>query len=139
MQQIQDLSDVNQWNYVPSEKNPADLASRGVNPGDSEKLQFWLEGPKFLHETCDYNRMFEEPDVFEADLELRSTCATDVCMDVNTLISRYSNIQRLQKAVVWLKRFAKYLRGEDVVSEISVCELEGASTLLIKYVQHQPF
>ena len=45
VQQIQDVSDVNAWNYVPSEKNPADLASRGINPDDAEKLQFWLEGP----------------------------------------------------------------------------------------------
>ena len=139
VQQIQDLSDVNQWNYVPSEKNPADLASRGVKPGDGENLQFWLGGPQFLRETCDYNRMFEEPVGAETELEIRSTCATEVCVDVNTLISRYSNIKRLQKAVVWLKKFSKYLRGKVVTEEISVCEVKEALTLLIKFVQHDAF
>ena len=61
VQQIQDVSDVNAWNYVPSGENPADLASRGIHPSDKEKLKFWLEGPQFLKGTSQYDRMFEEP------------------------------------------------------------------------------
>ena len=39
IQQIQDLTDVASWNYVPTDCNPADLASRDVNPDDDPKLQ----------------------------------------------------------------------------------------------------
>ena len=73
VQQIQNVSDVNAWNYVPSSQNPADLASRGINPEENEKLKFWLEGPQFLKETSQYDRMFEEPNDNQVDLELSAT------------------------------------------------------------------
>ena len=124
VQQIQDVSDVNAWNYVPSEKNPADLASRGINPSDEEKLQFWLHGPQFLKETSQYNRMFEEPSDIQTDFELRSTCATEVCADASTLVCRYSKIKKLQNAVAWLKKFWQYLQGQNPAKKISVGEME---------------
>ena len=61
MQQIQDITDVHAWNYVPTDKNPADLASRGIHPNDEQRLHFWLKGPTFLQETTEYTRRFEEP------------------------------------------------------------------------------
>ena len=106
VQQIQDASDVNAWNYVPSAQNPADLASRGINPTEQEKLQFWLHGPQFLKETSQYDRMFEEPNDIQVDLELRTTCSAEMCVDFSSLVSHYSKLQRLQKAVVWLKNSA---------------------------------
>ncbi|GFU57382.1 integrase catalytic domain-containing protein [Trichonephila clavipes] len=45
---IQDLFPVRQWRHVPSNQNPADLISRGV---DSDKLlnqELWWNGPEFL-------------------------------------------------------------------------------------------
>ena len=62
VQQIQDLTNINSWNYVPSEENPADIASRGLNPTDEEKLSFWLNGPAFLkNSTYSTMGLFEEP------------------------------------------------------------------------------
>ena len=139
VQQIQDLTDVNSWNYVPTDKNPADLSSRGINPSDTEKLTFWLKGPQFLRTTTEYDRIFEEPKDTQLDLELRTACAAEVCTDVGNLISHYSSIRRLQKAVVWLFKFAKYLRGADVSSEITVKDMENALTALVKYVQQSTF
>ena len=81
VQQIQDASDVNAWNYVPSEKNPADLASRGISPIEDDKLKFWLGGPQFLRENTEYTRLFEEPIDGQSDLEVRSTCASEVLAD----------------------------------------------------------
>ena len=139
VQQIQDISEVNSWNYVPTEKNPADLASRGVNPDDTEKLHFWLEGPQFLRESSEYTRLFEEPSNVHADLEVRSACATEVCVNPDTLINHYSNVRRLQRAVVWLGKFVKHLRGQEFEAENSVIEMESAAQALIRVVQRQLF
>ena len=139
VQQIQDVSDVNAWNYVPSAQNPADLASRGINPSDEENLKFWLEGPQFLKETSQYDRKFEEPTDVQTDFELRSTCATEICADASTLVIHYSNIKKLKKAVVWLKKFWEYLRGQNPSKEFSVGEIESSLIALIKFVQHQAF
>ena len=139
VQQIQDLTDVNAWNYVPSEKNPADLASRGIDPEDSEKLKFWLKGPQFLRETTEYSGMFEEPIETRLDFELRTACASEIRTDVIDLINRYSSVQRLQRAVVWLKWFCKFSKGEKVSKEITVQEMNDALSELIKYMQQQAF
>ena len=105
VQQIQDATDVNSWNYVPTDRNPADLASRGISPDDSEKLDFWLNGPSFLKETSNYHRLFEEPLSQKLELEVRQSCATETFVDATALVRRYSNIHRLQRAVCWLTKF----------------------------------
>ena len=139
VQQIQDVSDVNAWNYVRSGHNPADLASRGINPGETDKLQLWLHGPRFLKEKIDYTRLFEEPNDSHADLEVRNANAAEVCADVGTLVAHYSSVKKLQKAVVWLSKFYKYLQGRNVETEMSVSDMETVMIGLIKYVQRNAF
>ena len=55
---IRELSEVNQWHYVPSAENPADVASRGMTPRDFQKDNSWLNGPAFLQK--DLPSDFEE-------------------------------------------------------------------------------
>ena len=48
---IEEHSTSDQWRYVPTKKNPADFATRGI---DAESFvsnsSTWLQGPKFLSE-----------------------------------------------------------------------------------------
>ena len=44
---IESLSNINQWNYVPSKLNTADIASRGLK-AQKLKTSEWLQGPTFL-------------------------------------------------------------------------------------------
>lgn len=44
---IQDLSDVENWYYVPTGENPSDLATRHFDLF-FDKTQFWFNGPEFL-------------------------------------------------------------------------------------------
>ena len=48
IQKLHSYSSVTQWKYVPSEDNPADHASRGINITDDVKVNCWLYGPEFL-------------------------------------------------------------------------------------------
>ena len=47
---IHENSSVSQWRHVTSQINPADYASRGMDTGDSVKLNQWLSGPMFLQQ-----------------------------------------------------------------------------------------
>jgi len=45
---IQELTKPQQWHYVPTKMNPADLVSRGVLGSELPRCSFWWEGPEFL-------------------------------------------------------------------------------------------
>ena len=45
--EIQSGNNLN-WNHVCSEENPADPASRGINPDQINQHNFWWNGPKWL-------------------------------------------------------------------------------------------
>ena len=139
VQQIQDATDINSWNYVPTDQNPADLASRGIAPDDAVKLDFWLHGPQFLKETCEYNRLFEEPLSENVELEVRQSCAMETFVDLSTFIQHYSNIHRLQRAACWIMMFLRYFRGQHVDSELHVQDMRQAMRCLLLFSQKSAF
>ena len=55
VQTIRKISSPDQWRYVESSVNPADLATRGLHPKDLA-FSSWLNGPEFLR-----NRPFPSP------------------------------------------------------------------------------
>ena len=50
MQVIQEYSSANQWNYIPSEHNPADDAPRGMALKIFSNITRWFQGPARLWE-----------------------------------------------------------------------------------------
>ncbi|GIY33346.1 hypothetical protein CDAR_452751 [Caerostris darwini] len=44
----------NSWHYVSSKENPADIATRGINPQNLESCRLWWHGPNFLHQDFNY-------------------------------------------------------------------------------------
>lgn len=46
--EIQQGFDANNWMYVPSKNNPADIASRGCSVKELEHSSLWWHGPTFL-------------------------------------------------------------------------------------------
>jgi hypothetical protein len=47
-QQIRDRSPVQNWHYVPTDPNPADIASRGLKTSETDKVETWKNGAEFL-------------------------------------------------------------------------------------------
>ncbi|GFX91487.1 hypothetical protein TNCV_2599361 [Trichonephila clavipes] len=45
---IQELYPNLLWRHVPSDQNPADLVSRGVDPDKLLQQNLWFNGPTFL-------------------------------------------------------------------------------------------
>ncbi|XP_047499508.1 uncharacterized protein LOC125045957 [Penaeus chinensis] len=46
---IHEGSNVEDWHYIASDLNPADLASRGMHGNCDEKISRWFQGPEFLN------------------------------------------------------------------------------------------
>ena len=98
VQQIQNITNINSWNYVPTDKTLPDLASRGMNPDEEARMDLWLNGPAFLKEQTKYTGMFEKP-VDDATLETRQCGASSSVDVIENMLHRYLSYHRLKRAV----------------------------------------
>eukprot|EP00794_Sanderia_malayensis_P004327 gene4327-4900_t len=104
----------NQWNYVHTSDNPADLATR-PNSATELSASNWFEGPAFLNQTSDSHDSIEkefslvEPN---ADIEVYPE-ATTLMTNLERLhlgshrFSRFSNWKRLERTIAKLIQVAR--------------------------------
>jgi hypothetical protein len=88
---ILDYSSVNTWQFVRSEDNPADLASRGIEAHKEEKWEFYHNGSSFLKKAQNLwpsgNGDFSLTDEEEAEVKEVMECAA-VQVNVYSLIDK---------------------------------------------------
>lgn len=109
VQQIRSLSTPEQWRYVESEQNPADLATRGVPP-DKLMESSWLKSPEFLKKpesTLQTDEMFtlstNDPEVRKGVLSTKVTADKGKGKGLGApRFKRFSSLKSLQQAVARL-------------------------------------
>ena len=132
-----------------TELNPADMASRGLQPADELGLHKWIRGPDFLWKSKDnwpelptHLPLFPDDDPeMKRDVVVNYTkCEPEEVKPLDKLINHYSSWYKLQKAVAWMIRFKRHLKKEKVVTgELRVNEIQYATDEIISYVQCQTF
>ena len=76
--EICDKSNPDQWRYVPTDLNPADLGTRGMTARELTESSKWWNGPDFLHcpeaewPDCKFNKPSRE-----AMTELKTNAQTE--------------------------------------------------------------
>ncbi|XP_035229061.1 uncharacterized protein LOC118201134, partial [Stegodyphus dumicola] len=73
---IQELTGSYQWKYVPSECNPADVISRGLDANDILTCDIWWNGPDLLCEDMHYPEQSLEPST-DKDYVKELKCLSD--------------------------------------------------------------
>ena len=148
---IHDSTTPEQWRYVPTSSNPADVASRGIRATDKKNLKFWLHGPEFLSKeesvwpsvVSQVSEVVDDCEVKKTSFAVESDTSPQV---IDLLIGYYSKWFKLRKACAWLLRFKlyclqKFLRRNVELStdHLSIGELNTAADLIIQHVQGQEF
>ena len=136
------------WFYVPTYRNPADLATRLKSPVCLKGCLLWWQGPDFLQsqEVVMPSQQFLEPDVFP---EQKSTVMSMVAkcekvVGVGEVIDccRFSSLGALLRITSYALRFtynlkSKIKRESDFrEGEISVEEVDESKKLWVKYEQY---
>ncbi|XP_064472910.1 uncharacterized protein LOC135387742 [Ornithodoros turicata] len=160
VERIRRSSHPDQWNYVPSEKNPADVATRTVSAGRLAETT-WLTGPDFLRAidipmsgtACDTFQLVDP----EGDEEVRplvTTFATNASLHLrlgSQRFERFSSWTRLVRAIAHLQHIARSFQSQrDATSQPCrhwhLCgrsrtdeELSTAEKLIIANVQRDVF
>lgn len=123
--EIQGCTEVNDWNYVGTKDNPADLASRPIflkkASGEDPQVQKWIHGPEFLCQPpSEWPQCpVEVREVLEDDPELRASAfftarSPDESDPLEKLIVRSPNMFFMKLRFAWLAIFCAYLKNRDV-------------------------
>ena len=151
---IRSSSKPNQWRFVQSSDNPADIATRGKTPSDL-KGTFWFRGPDFIKFDLPPQDL-TEVDIKEGDPEIReeiTTYATKIESKTKGLGSqrfqRFSKWSTLRTALATLIKKAERIKSQDITQDntphtkprehLSLSDLKKAETLMIKTVQREAY
>ncbi|GFW18203.1 uncharacterized protein TNCV_4007431 [Trichonephila clavipes] len=150
---IQELYHNQLWRHVPSDQNPADLVSRGVDPDKLLQQNLWFNGPTFLSGDDDYpNRTIncrEKLDEYNSELKncvneqienFQSVLNIHVNDFLNDLLNLSNNYITILRVLSFIFRFVENLKGiNKVAGPLTTKEFEKAETFLVKKVQEQEF
>ncbi|XP_063911207.1 uncharacterized protein LOC135128239 [Zophobas morio] len=139
--EIQNLSSIEEWRYVPSISNPADIISRGTTANKLLNNDFWFHGPSFLSYTNEFWPI-QEP-VSKVDLpEQKQTTS----LLVNTVpeweyLKQFSDFIKLQRSIAYLNRFVTNIgnKNNQNYGPLSCSELDLALTIILRHIQSTEF
>lgn len=150
--EIQELTASGVWRHIPGESNPADLASRGVNPKSIQSSQLWWEGPPFLkQDASQWPTIVNLKNIPELP-ELKTKKTTTVTLQSNITqknpisseilkFERFSKFSTLQRTLAYVLRFINNLKNKQnkTTGALTADELNGSLNILVKQHQNECF
>ena len=124
------------WRHVPSQSNPADLISRGIEPTTLSTSTLWWKGPQWLTQRpSNWPRTVVTTPT--DNLEVRTVHLA--CLKPSEDITqRFSKLNRLIRVIAYCKRFISNCRNSKANRQsttLSTQELDQALTCCVKTVQ----
>lgn len=130
------------WRHVPTASNPADCASRGINPNTLLTHPLWWNGPSWLSQPENH---WPKPDkeIPETHLEEKGiisvhTIAPEPEWELST---KFSSWRKLLRVTAYVLRFVRILRESTSAESrsVTVSEILAARQFWIKYLQERYF
>lgn len=125
--EIHSNTDVTRWKYIKSSENPADCASRGIDPPELANHPLWWNGPVWLNKPeSTWPSRYESTEV-NNDIEIKTiaTHMTLILDDRLDLLSRFSCINKLLRVTSLCFKFIKRTKA-------SMKEIKTKSQKVIK-------
>ncbi|XP_075150621.1 uncharacterized protein LOC142224719 [Haematobia irritans] len=137
--EILNLSQPNQWRYVPTNQNPADSGTRTVYPPKFTNESLWIKGPEFLRENESYwppkNIVLCNPSL-EEEIKPNYLISTNQ-KDSLVNYQKFSSYIKLKRTVAWILRFAKL--APKKTTYLIATEIDQADREICKWVQLEHF
>ncbi len=145
VQFITDQLPFTKWQHVPTDQNPADLASRGVAASDLIASQLWWSGPQWLSGPPDawsVSKITRPPETIHV-LNISPSHAMKPSQDrfLNALWDRYSSFYNLTSTLAWIYRFFNRLKHKTPTDSTSLTtqELKNAQLRIFNLSHQQDF
>ncbi|XP_066585528.1 uncharacterized protein [Prorops nasuta] len=130
------------WKYIPSRDNPADLATRGLDPTVIKELTIWWQGPNWLHASKE--NWPEQPTNVKPSDRVVHTFVSTQSVSENTLLTKYSSLSKLVRIVAYCRRFLANCKCSKInqmrqFGYLTCQELEQARITVIRLAQTAAF
>lgn len=111
--EIRSLSDVDDWAWVPSAENVADIGTKGVDPAKFVQLKTWLTGPNWLRlSLSEWPVSFDtDQKLYDEDVKLGHVLATTTVSKCRLDAANFSTLQRLLKVTAYILKFIASLKS----------------------------
>lgn len=148
--EIQELVPADCWCHVSGVENPADYASRGINPTELPEHSLWWTGPSWLKSRILPQVPAPPANPVAVNLEQKVTLLCNLTQFDHSLMFRYSKLHKLIRITAWIQRFIKQclirLQSKKVGPDnqkpsgpLQPYELQQSTLTWIKVVQTQAF
>lgn len=143
---ILDVSETKQWNWIPTEKNSADLATKTTNSVDLSSESFWFKGPTFLRQSELPHFVpptMSEEQIFMVLSEFEEEKSHEKIFFELPDLDRFSNFNRLIRSTAFVLKIVKNLKLKkqerpDQLT-IDVHDINEAKKLWYKKVQYDTY
>lgn len=137
-------SEGDQWFHVESKQNSADCATRGLRPDSpQDRIDLWLNGPKFLWGQFDHAKSNETYQVCDSDPECASIKVNATVLPVGIdilshLEERVSDFDKAVRILAYVKMFVRKLkRNKTDGFELNVDDISSSFTSLKVLLQNK--
>ncbi|KAL7293536.1 hypothetical protein TKK_0012979 [Trichogramma kaykai] len=138
---IQSILTAQNWFYVSSGHNPANVATRGITPLQLKNCQQWWHGPYWLEKDIIKYTSSVPLSTIPPERKNNTTILTAQVSDNNNILTRFSSYSKLIRVVAYINRFTNNCkRSTDKQSSfITSEELLRAKNTIIKISQRTSF
>jgi hypothetical protein len=144
--EILETSSPGDWNYIPTADNPADDASRGLDPSEFDTQHRWFSGPEFLKHSENWPSLPTLPPLEASDPEIRDATWVGLIQreddKIDELIKRKSRIYIIINTVAYLFRLVgkeRHIRRQPETDSLSMEEVEYAHNFLFRRIQNNVY
>ncbi|GFX53839.1 uncharacterized protein TNCV_1597851 [Trichonephila clavipes] len=152
--EIMEVLPTKHWRHVPSKENPADIASRGIDPKCLADCMLWWQGPPWLWlETSSWPKAESSCDEASDELKAEQKSSSYFNLFTHTpndvihgFFEHYSSLTKIIRTFAYCQRFIKNckkiaLQGSSISSShinttsLTFSETKTAEETIIRWVQ----
>ncbi|XP_018569139.1 uncharacterized protein LOC108909312 [Anoplophora glabripennis] len=138
---IQTLTDINNWRFVNSAENPADVISRGATPTQLKNLDIWWSGPEWLSKANTHWPTLCSANASKIPDKRKNENISLVTILDQHIFDRFSSLLKMQRVVAYCLRFYNNCKSNSskVYGYLTTNELDVSLLTLVKVAQSHSF
>ena len=139
---------IDQFKYCPTQQNPADLLTRGVNSTQFQQSELWWKGPTFLTtgnhppepNTPATALLQQASNIDEGDdKHSKSNSTTNLNIAQIIDVTRYSSLNKLLRITAYVVKATEIMRKNQNNKQLTASDLNSAERLWIHAVQQHTY